>query len=64
MWGKKNNMENKKGNEKLQLIPKTELYIEYMNNVILKLPRTEKLKKHSYIWRAFAPYVKEKIEII
>ena len=35
-------MENKKGNEKLQLIPKTELYIEYMNNVILKLPRTEK----------------------
>ena len=35
-------MENKNTNEKLQLIPKAELYIEYMNNVILKLPRTEK----------------------
>ena len=27
---------------KLQLIPKTEKYIEYMLQVILKLPRTEK----------------------
>ncbi len=35
-------MENKNNTEKLQLIPKTELYIEYMNNVILKIPRTEK----------------------
>lgn len=28
--------------EKLNIIPKTEKYIEYMLNVIIKLPRTEK----------------------
>ena len=32
-----NNRENK-----LSLIPKTEKYVEYMLNVIMKLPRTEK----------------------
>ena len=31
-----------KKENKLQLIPKTEKYIEYMLQVILKLPRTEK----------------------
>ena len=36
-------MEKKTEKEnKLQLIPKTEKYIEYMLQVILKLPRTEK----------------------
>ena len=34
-------MENKKENE-LTLIPKTERYIQYMLDVIIKLPRTEK----------------------
>ena len=34
-------MENKKENE-LTLIPKSEKYIEYMLNVIMKIPRTEK----------------------
>lgn len=34
-------MENKKENE-LVLIPKSERYIQYMLEVILKLPRTEK----------------------
>ena len=32
----------KEKEEKLKLIPKVELYIEYMLAVILKLPRTEK----------------------
>ena len=32
----------KEKEEKLQLIPKVELYIEYMLVVIMKLPRTEK----------------------
>lgn len=32
----------KEKEEKLKLIPKAELYIEYMLAVILKLPRTEK----------------------
>lgn len=32
----------KETQNKLQLIPKIEKYIEYMLNVILKLPRTEK----------------------
>ena len=32
----------KERENKLQLIPKMEIYIEYMLNVILKLPRTEK----------------------
>ena len=31
-----------KENKKLQLIPKAELYIQYMQELILKLPRTEK----------------------
>ena len=36
-------MEKKTEREnKLQLIPKTEKYIEYMINIIIKLPRTEK----------------------
>ena len=34
-------MENRKANE-LSLIPKSERYIQYMIEVILKLPRTEK----------------------
>lgn len=34
-------MENEKDN-KLKLIPKIEKYIEYVLNIILKLPRTEK----------------------
>lgn len=34
-------MENKKENE-LTLIPKSERYIQYMLDVIIKLPRTEK----------------------
>lgn len=34
-------MENKKESE-LTLIPKSERYIQYMLDVILKLPRTEK----------------------
>lgn len=34
-------MENRKDNE-LVLIPKTEKYIQYMIEVIIKLPRTEK----------------------
>ncbi len=34
-------MENKKKNE-LTLIPKSERYIQYMLDVIIKLPRTEK----------------------
>lgn len=29
-------------NNKLQLIPKTEKYIQYMLQIIFKLPRTEK----------------------
>ena len=32
----------KEKEEKLKLIPKAELYIEYMLSVTLKLPRTEK----------------------
>lgn len=36
-------MENKKSKEnKLQLIPKAEKYIEYILGIIVKLPRTEK----------------------
>ena len=36
-------METKKVKEnKLQLIPKAEKYIEYILQIILKLPRTEK----------------------
>ena len=36
-------MESKKEKEnRLQLIPKSEKYIEYMLQVITKLPRTEK----------------------
>ena len=43
MKREKNNMENKKIKEnKLQLIPKTEKYIEYILQIILKLPRIEK----------------------
>ena len=34
--------ENDAKTNKLTLIPKTEKYVEYMLNVILKLPRTEK----------------------
>lgn len=33
---------NKEKENKLQLIPKTEKYIEYMLQAIIKLPRTEK----------------------
>lgn len=35
-------MQEKKENNKLQLIPKIEKYIEYMLHVIIKLPRVEK----------------------
>ena len=35
-------MENKENEEGLKLIPKMQEYIEYMLQVILKLPRTEK----------------------
>lgn len=35
------NIENKRNNE-LALIPKTEKYMQYMINVLMKLPRTEK----------------------
>ena len=40
----KKKMKNKKDakNNKLILIPKTEKYIEYILQIILKLPRTEK----------------------
>lgn len=40
------NVKDKKDleNKQLILIPKIENYIEYMLNVILKLPRTEKKK--------------------
>lgn len=35
-------MENKKAKEnKLQLIPKSEKYIEYILTIIIKLPRTK-----------------------
>lgn len=34
--------ESKENNKKLELIPKLEKYIQYMLEVILKLPRTEK----------------------
>lgn len=37
----KNNKENNK-NKKLEIIPKLEKYIQYMLEIILKLPRTEK----------------------
>lgn len=36
------NNENKPIEQKLLLIPKTEKYIEYMLNLMMKLPRTEK----------------------
>ena len=36
-----NNKENNK-NKKLEIIPKLEKYIQYMLEIILKLPRTEK----------------------
>ena len=36
-----NNKENEK-NKKLEIIPKLEKYVQYMLEIILKLPRTEK----------------------
>ena len=47
---KKNKMETKKVKEnKLQLIPKAEKYIEYILQIIIKLPRTEKIQHRERI---------------
>lgn len=37
-----NSSNNKQENKKLEIIPKLERYIQYMLEVIMKLPRTEK----------------------
>ena len=53
----------KENSNKLQLIPKIEKYIEYMLNVLIKIPRTEKFsidteyKKSMFMLLEYVMYI-------